>query len=44
MLERSCSLAIEHLEDKGPKPAEEESLRARQIALAADKRRRLRVA
>ena len=44
MLERSYSFAIEDLEDDGPKPAEEERLRARQIALTADKRRRLRVA
>jgi integrase len=44
MLERSYSFAIEDLEDEGPKPAEEERLRARQIALTADSRRRLRVA
>jgi hypothetical protein len=30
--------------DKGPKLAEEERLRARQVVFAADKRRRLRVA
>jgi hypothetical protein len=44
MLERSYSFAIEDLEDDGPKPAEEERRRARQIALAAHKRHRLRVA
>jgi hypothetical protein len=35
MLERSYSFAIEDLEDEGPRPAEEERLRARQAALAA---------
>jgi hypothetical protein len=44
MLERSYSFAIEDLEDEGPKPAEEERVRARQLALAAGKRRQLRVA
>ena len=34
MLERSYSFAIEDLEDEGPKPAEEERLRARQLALS----------
>ena len=34
MLERSYSFAIEDLEDEGPKPAAEERLRARQLALA----------
>jgi len=43
MLERSCSFAIEDLEDEGPQPAEEERLRARQIALAG-RRSQLRVA
>jgi hypothetical protein len=43
MLERSYSFAIEDLEDEGPKSAEEERLRARQLALAG-KRRQLRVA
>jgi hypothetical protein len=43
MLGRSYSFAIEDLEDEGPKPAEEERLRARQLALAG-KRRQLRVA
>jgi integrase len=42
MLERSYSFAIEDLEDEGPKPAEEERLRARQLALAGY--RQLRVA
>jgi hypothetical protein len=32
MLERSYSFAIEDLEDEGTKPAEEERLRAREIA------------
>ena len=44
MLERSYSFAIEDLEDEGPQPAEEERLRARQIALGAGSRHRLRVA
>jgi hypothetical protein len=44
MLERSYSFAIEDLEDEGPKPAEEERLRARQTALTADEHRRWRVA
>jgi integrase len=44
MLERSYSFAIEDLEDEGPRPAEDERLRARQIALAAHQHRRLRVA
>jgi hypothetical protein len=43
MLERSYSFAIEDLEDEGPQPAEEERLRARQMALAG-RRRQLRVA
>jgi hypothetical protein len=43
ILERSYSFAIEDLEDEGPKPAEEERRRARQLALAG-KRRQLRVA
>jgi integrase len=43
MLERSYSFAIEDLEDEGPQPAEEERLRARQLALAG-RRRQLRVA
>ena len=43
MLERSYSFAIEDLEDEGPKPAEEERLRARQLALAG-RRRQLQVA
>jgi integrase len=43
MLERSYSFAIEDLEDEGPKPAEEERRRARQLALASH-RRQLRVA
>jgi hypothetical protein len=43
MLVRSYSFAVEDLEDEGPKPAEEERLRARQLALAG-KRRQLRVA
>lgn len=34
MLERNYSFAIEDLEDEGPKPAAEERLRARQLALA----------
>jgi hypothetical protein len=34
MLERSYSFAIEDLEDEGLKPAEDERLRARQLALA----------
>lgn len=34
MLERSYSFVIEDLEDEGPKPAEEERLHARQLALA----------
>jgi hypothetical protein len=41
MLERSYSFGIEDLEDEGPKPVEEERLRARKIALTADTRRRL---
>ena len=44
MLERNYSFVIEDLEDEGPKPAEDERLRARQIALAANKSRRLRAA
>jgi hypothetical protein len=43
MLDRSYSFAIEDLEDEGPQPAEEERLRARQMALAG-RRRQLRVA
>ena len=43
MLERSYSFAIQDLEDQGPQPAEEERLRARQIALAG-RRHRLQVA
>ncbi len=43
MLERNYSFAIEDLEDEGPKPAGEERLRARQLALAG-RRRQLRVA
>ena len=43
MLERNYSFAIEDLEDKGPKPAADERVRARQVALA-DRRRELRVA
>jgi hypothetical protein len=43
MLERSYSFAIEDLEDGGPRPAAEERLRARQLALAG-RRRQLRVA
>lgn len=43
MLERGYSFAIEDLEDEGPQPAEEERLRARQLALAG-RRRQLRVA
>jgi hypothetical protein len=39
----SYSFAIEHLKDKGPKPAEDERLRARKLALAGE-RRQLRVA
>jgi integrase len=42
MLERNYSFVIEDLEDEGPKPAEEERLNARQIALA--EARRLRAA
>jgi hypothetical protein len=42
MLERNYSFVIEDLEDEGPKPAEEERLHARQIALA--EARRLRAA
>ena len=34
MLERNYSFVIEDLEDEGPKPAEEERLHARQLALA----------
>jgi integrase len=34
MLERSYSFAIEDLEDAGPRPAEEERVRARQLATA----------
>ena len=33
MLERNYSFAIEDLEDTGPRPAEEERVRARQFAL-----------
>ena len=44
MLERNYSFVIEDLEDEGPKPVEDERLRARQIALAANKNRRLRAA
>ncbi|MGB0091481.1 MAG: hypothetical protein WBP81_02955 [Solirubrobacteraceae bacterium] len=43
MLERNYSFAIEDLEDEGPKPAEEERLHARQLALAG-RRRQLQVA
>ena len=43
MLERSYSFVIEDLEDEGPKPAEEERLHARQLALAGSTRQ-LRVA
>jgi hypothetical protein len=43
MLERSHSFAIEELEAEGAQPAEEERLRARQLALAG-RRRELRVA
>lgn len=43
MLERSYSFAIQDLEDEGPKPAEDERLRARPLALA-DQRRQLWVA
>jgi integrase len=43
MLERNYSFAIEDLEDEGPEPAEEERLRARQVALAG-RRRHLQVA
>jgi hypothetical protein len=43
MLKRSYSFAIEDLEDEGPKPAEEERLRARQLALAG-RHRQLQVA
>jgi integrase len=43
MLERNYSFAIEDLEDEGPKPAVEERLQARQVALAG-RRRQLRVA
>jgi len=43
MLERSYSFAIEDLEDEGPQPAEDERLRARQLALAS-RDRQLRVA
>jgi integrase len=38
MLERSYSFVIEDLEDEGPKPAEEERLHARQVALADNAR------
>ena len=34
MLERNYSFAIEDLEDERPKPAEEERLRARAVALS----------
>ena len=43
MLERNYSFAIEDLEDEGPKPAADERIRARQVALAG-RRRELRVA
>src|SRR5207253_373718 len=43
MLEPSYSLAIEDLEDDGPQRAEEERLRARQLAVAS-RDRQLRVA
>ena len=43
MLGRDYSFAIEDLEDEGPKPAVEERIRARQLALAG-RRRGLRVA
>jgi hypothetical protein len=43
MLERNYSFVIEDLEDEGPKPAEEERLHARQLALAGSTRQ-LRVA
>jgi integrase len=43
MLERNYSFVIEDLEDEGPKPAEEERLHARQLALAA-RAHQLRVA
>jgi integrase len=42
MLERSYSFASEDLEDEGPKPASEERIRARQLALAGRRRRRRR--
>jgi hypothetical protein len=43
MLERNYSFAIEDLEDEGPKPAAEERLRARQLALV-DRHRQSRAA
>ena len=43
MLERNYSFVIEDLEDEGPKPAEDERLHARQLALAGSTRQ-LRVA
>jgi hypothetical protein len=43
MLERSYSFAIQDLEDEGPRPAEDERLHARQLALA-DRRPQLWVA
>lgn len=43
MLERSYSFAIEDLEDEGPRVAEQERLRARQLVLA-ERRRQLRAA
>ena len=43
MLERNYSFAIEDLEDEGPKPAADERILARQVALAG-RRRELRVA
>jgi hypothetical protein len=43
MLERTYSFAIEDLEDEGSKPAVEERLRARQVALGG-RRSQLQVA
>jgi integrase len=43
MLERNYSFAIEDLEDEGPRPAAEERIHARQLALAG-RSRQLRVA
>jgi hypothetical protein len=44
MLERSYSFAIEDLEDEGAKLAEEERVRARDIARSGIQRRELLVA